>query len=282
MLFDLTWQFSYNRGMEDLTKNQLVLLTLLVSFVTSIATGIITFSLLQEAPPLVTQTINRVVEKTIETVVSEGSGKNTVEVREVTVVVKEEDQVIDTVVKNSSSIVRIRDIANNFYGIGTILSPGGLVVTPTRDSFNERGRYTATLFDKTDFVLDYLGQDEKRSVVFFKIVPKDGTSFSGTPVTVGNLELKLGQSVITLEGQENNTISIGRMSSFLYSDQADPTTQYGFETDIIHKSSVVGSPLFNLSGELVGMRSGRTTPSNSPIYLPVSLLKSAITDYLAR
>src|ERR1035437_2208584 len=51
--------------MEHLTKQQIVLLTLLVSFMTSIATGIVTVSLINQAPPNTTNTIERVIQKTV-------------------------------------------------------------------------------------------------------------------------------------------------------------------------------------------------------------------------
>jgi len=56
---------------KDLNKSQLVLLTLLVSFVVSIATGITTVALMdQNQVKTVPQTINRVIQRTIERVVT--------------------------------------------------------------------------------------------------------------------------------------------------------------------------------------------------------------------
>ncbi len=55
-------------NIDDLSKSQLLLLTLLVNFVMSIATGIVTVSLLDVAPATVTQTVNRIVEQTVQTV----------------------------------------------------------------------------------------------------------------------------------------------------------------------------------------------------------------------
>lgn len=53
---------------EDLNKSQLLLLTIMVNFVVSIATGVLTVSLLDQAPTTITQTVDRIVDHTIETI----------------------------------------------------------------------------------------------------------------------------------------------------------------------------------------------------------------------
>ena len=106
--------------MEDLNKNQIILLTLLISFVNSIATGIMNVSLLQQAPVEVTRTINQIVEKTIQTV-SPGTVITPPKEITTTVVVKEEDLVMSSIDKNLKSLVRIKikDAMGetSFYGI---------------------------------------------------------------------------------------------------------------------------------------------------------------------
>ncbi len=87
--------------MEELNKTQVILLTIFITFVTSIATGVVTVTLMDQSPPGITQTINRVVEKTIEKVASPA------EVKEVRVIVKEGQLIADAIKMAKSSMVKI-------------------------------------------------------------------------------------------------------------------------------------------------------------------------------
>lgn len=265
--------------MEDLNKNQLILLTLLVSFVTSIATGIITTSLLQEAPPGVTQVINRVVEKTIEKVGEDGKVQT---VKEVTVVVKEEDQVINSISKNTKSIVRIKDNAlvdgvTPFYGAGFLVTKEGLVVSARRDILNPNSTYTATFADGSSFSMTVVGIDEPNKLAFFKIAKDPKLSIQADPVTIGTAQTQLGQSIVALDGQEKNTVSIGRVTG-LPQTQSEPKDIIAIETDISSQATVLGMPLINLSGEIVGIRNEVNTTS-SQSFVPALAIRKGINQY---
>src|ERR1700693_2855924 len=62
---------------KDLNKPQLILLAVLLSFVTSIATGITTVTLMQQAPPSFTAPVTRIVRETVEKIVPAESGPKT-------------------------------------------------------------------------------------------------------------------------------------------------------------------------------------------------------------
>ena len=79
-------------NIEDLSKSQLLLLMVLVNFVTSIATGVLTVSLLDQAPPTVTRTINQIVERTVETVGNQGPIPIVIEPAKPTPVASEEEK----------------------------------------------------------------------------------------------------------------------------------------------------------------------------------------------
>ena len=241
--------------MQDLNKNQLILLTLLVSFVTSIATGIITTSLLQQAPPGVTQVINRVVEKTIEQVATEG-GKEII--REVTVVVKEEDQVVDAIAKNSKSIARITDNAFSdgvqlFYGIGILVDKDGIVVSARTDSINQGSTYTAVFGDGASYQLRVRGVDATNNLVVFEVAEGPKNPLKTSAVNISTSEPQLGQSVITIDGRDKNVISIGRITA-INKSSSDSKGITSIETDITVPVIAAGAPFLNLSGEIIGIR----------------------------
>ena len=273
---------------EKLTKQQIVLVTLLVSFVTSIATGIVTVSLMDQAPAGVTQTINRVVERTVEKVVTPPStGQAAAVVTRETVVVKEDDKISDSVEQNKNSVVRIYtntpDSADRvFVGLGTILSADGLIVTG--DVFaDSTGRYIVTVDGNTYYRVKVLDKPEKNHFYFLRIVPDNKNNppvFK--PAIVSDVNpIKLGQTVIGISGSVRNTVFTGIISS-LITDENQPgslnasTTQVvGLMTNINLSDSIPGGPLLNLNGEVVGIRIG-TNMSEQFSYLPANVLKTEI------
>lgn len=264
--------------MEELNKNQLILLVLLISFVTSIGTGIMTVSLLMEAPIEVTNTINRVVERTIESVgpvqtIVTGGIK---EVQIQTVVVKEEDQVISAIEKNTKSIVRIRERntsvgVDNLYGLGVVVSKEGIIATDKK-IISEAMQYFAVMSDGTEILLVSTYADKKSNIGFFKAKPVGDYTFS--PVVFSSGDPKLGQSVVVIGGNTTNAISVGRVTLLTTKDiDTVAGTKYisSFTADIGPMDTVYGGPVFSLSRELLGL--SISTFSSSKIYIPAALVK---------
>lgn len=276
--------------MEELTKQQIVLVTLLISFVTSIATGIITVALMDQAPPGVTQTINRVVEKTIEKVVPGPTQQAAAVVTKETVVVKEDDLIVSAVEKNTKSLVAIRKIVAEgdgtqdiFVGNGLIVGKDGLIATdaviaePTLDDNQNLTPQTfkTVLSDGTVLPLSILSSNNKSGVVFFKPTLDDKTKAPVfVPATVADVgALKLGQTVISLSG-EKVSVATGIVSSLYPSGAtsvASSTSVTLIQTDIRGGEKNPGAILVNLSGDVVGIR---TTSSgvSANIFLPAGAI----------
>lgn len=192
---------------KDLNKSQLILLAVLLSFVTSIATGITTVTLMQQAPASFTTPVNNVIRQTIEKI-QQVEGKTTVQ----TIIVKEEDLVVDAIAKNSSSVFTItkegQDANSNkaevSAGLGFVVSAPGVVVADALLVPGEGTYYVKNTSGK--FKADFIFSD-KAGFSFLKI----GGAVNGTDklaFTVpefGDLEkMKIGQKIIIL----GNSLSI--------------------------------------------------------------------------
>ena len=150
--------------LEDLNKNQIVLLALLVSFVSSVATGIITTSLLSEAPVNVTQTINRVVERTIETVTPSSPKELTLNA--------EDKALLAAVSKANDTVVRIHEttaigVATSSV-LGVIVTKEGIVVSSLGGISGDK-KYLAILADDTQLDLALATTSPAENIAIFRI-----------------------------------------------------------------------------------------------------------------
>ncbi|MFH0804057.1 MAG: serine protease [Candidatus Zambryskibacteria bacterium] len=267
--------------MEDLTKHQLVLIVLLITFVTSIATGIITFTLLSEAPVEVTQQINRVVERTIERVVpAEGQPEKVV----TTVVVNEEDRVLETIAKNEKSIARIKttgaDGTEVVSGLGLVVSADGTIVLDLR-SYNAASAYTILFSDGRTYPAGKVFVDNANGLVFMQtaVSKTESPKYVFYPTKFGDSDtLKIGQTLVTISGLNSNAASIGRVYQLTFGE--DKKTVTNILSDIKVSKSHFGSPALNLSGEIIGVEAPLGETDTEYSYTPINIVKEATTKAL--
>jgi S1-C subfamily serine protease len=273
--------------LEELNKTQMILLTLLVSFVSAIATSIFTVRLIQEAPPAVTQTVNRVVERTVERVIPPDPGnftesEPTVIEKETTVVVKEDDLITESIDTNRNKIVRVgfitegeavaTDVATGteanatsaeefvFESIGVIVDRSGIVAVPA--SVSDAEGLVAVTGSGLRYPIVRVGGNDEMALMQMD-AGDDAPLFSSVTFSDPN-SLKLGQTVIAIGGDARTNVSIGIIS--MVGDASVGTNI----TD-----PVGGEPLINIFGELVGVN---TDPSTSEFML-ASMVQDALAAY---
>lgn len=234
--------------MKDLNKSQLILLAILLSFITSIATGITTVTLMQQAPSSVTVPINRVVQQTVEKI-QQVEGKTVTQ----TVVVKEEDLVVDAIAKNQSAVFTITKdgFDSNFSrievpaGRGFSISNSDVIVADARmvpdDEVyyvkNSSGKFKATFVSTNKAGFSFLK-------VGIPLDPKNKLKY--TVPTFGDIsKMKIGQKVILL----GNAIS-----SSIY--EGNGNVNLG-----IVRQSDSGGLVLNLDGEAIGIALSNDTDS---------------------
>lgn len=236
---------------KDLNKIQLILLAVLLSFVTSIATGITTVTLMQQAPASFTAPINRVIQQTVEKI-QQVEGKTTIQ----TVIIKEEDLVVDAIAKNKLAIFTITKEAQDVdfktaevsAGLGFSISKEGIVVTDAMLVPSQGVYYVKN--DSGKFKADFMFTD-KALFSFLKI----GASVNGTDklaMTVpafGDLsKMKIGQKIIVLGNG---------VSSFIFDGNKD--------IKINVAGSNGGAVVLDLDGNVLGITLSRETTSFAPI-----------------
>lgn len=253
--------------LEHLTKHQIVLLTLLVSFVTSIATGIVTVSLVNQAPPSVTRTINQIVEHTVEKVVPAAqpaalaaSGAQAQTVTEKTVVVKDDDLAAQSIAKTQQSLVRIVARGSDLLITRGVMATQSGTAFADRDALAQSGarqleailpdgkRYPATLRPY---------QDKAQALAVIDIAV--GTSTAFAPAAFADVsKVQLGQSVILISGTGQDSVGTGVIATL-------QDAHSGLLESSV-SSATPGSVLMTLFGEVVGISTGASRQSGAAFY----------------
>ncbi len=243
---------------EHLNRTQILLLTLLVSFMSSVVTGIVTVRLLDQAPGPVTRTINQVVEHTVERLIPAEPGKS--DTKETTVVVREEDLITGAIDKNAKSLVRIYSVAEGtasttdvsksgtFRGIGVVVSSDGIIAVPDQVAVKGRTYIVETGNGvKTSATILVEGRGD---VALLKMQLATSTP-SLSVASLGNASsLKLGQTVIALGGDERTNVGVGIVSA------VTPGKETGTIDSIdasVSGTPASGSPLVTVAGDVVGL-----------------------------
>ncbi|MEY2671764.1 MAG: hypothetical protein RL687_181 [Candidatus Parcubacteria bacterium] len=136
---------------KELNKTQLILLTLLITFVVSIATGIVTVTLMNQMPTSATQTINNVIQRTIEKVTTvqapaENNSNINLSDKSVLVSVYNKDYVevkVNPEDKDKVAVDPVRPL-----GQGVVISDSGLILIEV-----------SSLLEKEDLYKVMLGSD---------------------------------------------------------------------------------------------------------------------------
>ncbi len=224
-------------NLEDLNKSQLILLTVFVNFVVSIATGILTVSLLDQAPPVVTQTVNRIVEHTIETV-AQATPAAVVAAPQPSV----EDLITGAFAADEAREVSLYDAKSGTstpaLALGTYLPKARAVVTATGATLPKEvlvgfanGAYIAASLSKSDTAVTIYGFADKAEL------PQ-----APSPVLVALKNVKIGQTALALKDGIAATGIVSKIT-----DDTIRTTLGEAEP---------GTAAVDLSGNLLGIASG--------------------------
>lgn len=244
--------------LEKLTKHQIVLLALLVSFVSSVATGIVTVSLMDQAPAGVTRVVNQIVEHTVEKVVPSDQSAAAATV-EKTVVVKDDDLAAQSIAKVQKSVVRI------VLPGGTQLVSRGVIIDAHGTALADKAALTAANVRSFEALLPggervaAVVRDGNSTSTLAVLDIAVGTSTAFAPAALATPgKLSLGQSVIRIGGIGTDTVATGVVASL-------PQDGSGIVEASV-TSTTPGSLLMTLFGEVVGLVTTDSANAGGSLY----------------
>jgi S1-C subfamily serine protease len=257
--------------MEDLSKQQLVLLAILISFVTSLATGIVTVSLMDQAPSGVTRTITQVIQQTVADAVPASGATSTASVS-----IAVNDQVADAVAAVTPSIVRLRDgDTGAVVGLGLIVSARGTVVAD-KNILTDMNDPEALTSDGTVISMAVTRFQIQGDAAF--LAPMHALAVPLKAVTIGDAA-RLGASIWSLTGTTTYALSQGIVSELdpvaSSTSSSTPSAVSIIRTTVRGDRTISGAPLFDATGAVIGIETTSLAGETASFY-PIQALENAV------
>ena len=277
-------------NMESLTKTQIVLLVLLVSFVTSLATGIVTVTLVNQAPQPVTHTINKVVEKLVP---------KEVPIKEKTVIFSNEENLVKIIKGASLAVVSImaattKDLTATTTGeeagkkprptgSGFFISQDGTILTNRHIVEDAALEYVVITSDGKSFPAAVISRSQSQDIAVLKV---EGNNFNF--IRLGDSKnINIGQTAVAIgsdSGEFQNTVSVGvvsglnKMAAALNSVSGPEDLVALIQIDAAANPGNSGGPLVDLSGRAIGINTVGAPRGNIGFALPINLAKKEVVD----
>lgn len=250
--------------MDHLSKQQIILLALLVSFVTSLMTGIVTVSLMDQAPTGVTRTITQVVRETVAGSVTPGTSSTA------SVAIAVSDQVADATAAITPSIVRLREsVSGRVAGLGVVVTPAGVIMTD-KSLIDGMTAPEAVFPDGTSIPVAIVRFQIAGDIAF--LAPTQVVPSNTKPASFAS-RVRLGSTVWSLSGTSTYVLSQGIVN------EISPATSGAYSaihTTISTAKTLAGSPLFDATGAIVGLQTGSLAGDGVATFYPVQEVRDAI------
>lgn len=267
--------------MENLTKQQITLLCLLVALFTSIATSVITVSLSDSTSTGFTNTVYKVVERTIQEVTPKDSPVRKIIVEKNDTPDTKTLSVSDIAVDATKNLVTVwqKDVSNEnvFVTNGAVVDSGNILVL--RGEFiDPNSSYIVKLPNGkfVEMIRKNVSLPGEMALLNYKNNSSDNPSLKG--FSLGSMDdVKLGENVIAVGSKEdNNVVSTGIIKEVVNTSDKNSDKKDFVLTDITLSDPSSGWILFDTSGDLIGFIVVQVGEEPLSKYIDASKIKSAL------